>query len=200
LDEHNERLVFKRIVENDSRPPRIASDLTSHLGQNFLITPKLLPNLYDMEVEAMTVLCFLNGPHNFESPLDWNKDHSLKLLQGFALPKTTMLATRIDRLRSTLTRGVRVLRRGGACRELRKQYPLLLGSFFSFCQLNDDCRMFKSYLTVVIDCFIIKNNKNCYSLFGSYMFSFYAVQCASMCRNLAAAASSSSAVGAWLSV
>jgi hypothetical protein len=87
LDERNERLVFKRIVENDSRPPRIASDLTSHLGQNFLITPKLLPNLYDMEVEAMTMLCFLNGPHNFESPLDWNKDRFIEAAARLCSPK-----------------------------------------------------------------------------------------------------------------
>jgi hypothetical protein len=87
LDERNERLVFKRIVENASRPPRIASDLTSHSGQYFLITPKLLPNLYDMEVEAMTVLCIFNGPHNFESPLDWNKDRFIEAAARLCSPE-----------------------------------------------------------------------------------------------------------------
>jgi structural maintenance of chromosomes protein 5 len=82
LDERNERLVFKRIVENASQPPRRADDLTSHSGQYFLITPKLLPNLYDMEVEAMTVLCIFNGPHNFEHPLDWNKDRFIEAARG----------------------------------------------------------------------------------------------------------------------
>lgn len=37
LDERNERLVFKRIVENSTEPPR-GDDLTAHSGQYFLIT------------------------------------------------------------------------------------------------------------------------------------------------------------------
>jgi chromosome segregation ATPase len=60
LDERNERLVFKRIVENSTKPPG-PGGLTDHCGQYFLITPKLLPNLYDMEEEAMTVLFIFNG-------------------------------------------------------------------------------------------------------------------------------------------
>jgi chromosome segregation ATPase len=60
LDDRNERLVFKRIIENSCKPPGPAG-LTDHAGQYFLITPKLLPNLYDMEVEAMTVLFIFNG-------------------------------------------------------------------------------------------------------------------------------------------
>jgi len=42
LDERNERLVFRRIVENSTKPPG-AKGLTDHCGQYFLITPKLLP-------------------------------------------------------------------------------------------------------------------------------------------------------------
>jgi chromosome segregation ATPase len=62
LDDRNERLVFKRIVENSTRPPENCP--TDHSGQYFLITPKLLPNLYDMECEAMTVLFVFNGKSN----------------------------------------------------------------------------------------------------------------------------------------
>ena len=50
LDERNERLVFKRIVEN-STIPASASSNSDHCGQYFLITPKLLPNLDGMENE-----------------------------------------------------------------------------------------------------------------------------------------------------
>ncbi len=69
LDERNERLVFKRIVTNSTREPG-SQGLTDHSGQYFLITPKLLPNLYDMEVEAMTVLFIFNGPYNVKDPRD----------------------------------------------------------------------------------------------------------------------------------
>jgi len=57
LDERNERLVFRRIVENATKPPVHSRDPMSHSGQYFLITPKLLPNLTDMENENVTVLC-----------------------------------------------------------------------------------------------------------------------------------------------
>jgi chromosome segregation ATPase len=70
LDERNERLVFRRIVENSCRKPVGSS--TNHSGQYFLITPKLLPNLYDMENEAITILFVCNGPFNFNNPEDWN--------------------------------------------------------------------------------------------------------------------------------
>lgn len=40
--------------------------------QYFLITPKLLPNLVDMENEGTTVLFVLNGPHL--GNCDWNVD------------------------------------------------------------------------------------------------------------------------------
>jgi hypothetical protein len=60
LDERNERLVFKRIVENSTKPPG-PNGPTDHCGQYWLITPKLLPNLTDMEVEAMNVVCIFNG-------------------------------------------------------------------------------------------------------------------------------------------
>jgi chromosome segregation ATPase len=57
LDERNERLVFRRIVQNSTKPPIQSNDPTSHTGQYFLITPKLLPNLTDMENDNVTVLC-----------------------------------------------------------------------------------------------------------------------------------------------
>ena len=73
LDERNERLVFKRIVENSTTPAE--SDTNSdHCGQYFLITPKLLPNLEGMENEEITVLFVFSGPHNFANCLDWNVD------------------------------------------------------------------------------------------------------------------------------
>lgn len=70
LDERNERLVFKRIVENSTQPPR-QGVLTAHSGQYFLITPKILPNMMEMENEAITIQCIMNGPFSFENPLDW---------------------------------------------------------------------------------------------------------------------------------
>jgi structural maintenance of chromosomes protein 5 len=63
------RLVFSRIVANSCSPPD--SSPTEHSGQYFLITPKLLPNLTDMENEAVTVLFVFNGPHNFKSSAEW---------------------------------------------------------------------------------------------------------------------------------
>lgn len=63
LDERNERLVFKRIVENSTRPPGPKGP-TDHCGQYWLITPKLLPNLTDMEVEALNVVCIFNGTYD----------------------------------------------------------------------------------------------------------------------------------------
>lgn len=60
LDDRNERLVFRRIVENSTKIPGPQGP-AHHSGQYFLITPKLLPNLYDMEVEAITVLFIFNG-------------------------------------------------------------------------------------------------------------------------------------------
>ena len=86
LDERNERLVFKRIVSNSTRVPGKAGP-TDHSGQYFLITPKLLPNLYDMEVEAMTVLFIFNGAYNLKDPQDWDISRLLGLRQR-ALPGT----------------------------------------------------------------------------------------------------------------
>ena len=60
LDDRNERLVFKRIVENSTKPPG-DNGPTDHCGQYWLITPKLLPNLNGMEVAAMNVICIFNG-------------------------------------------------------------------------------------------------------------------------------------------
>jgi len=81
LDERNERLVFKRIVANSTRPAKNKSDPTDHSGQYFLITPKLLPNLYDMESEEMTVLFIFNGPYNFKHPQDWNVRRFIDLIR-----------------------------------------------------------------------------------------------------------------------
>ena len=52
MDERNERIVFKRIVENSVGPAR---------PQYFLITPKLLQGLTAMEHEDVTVLFVFNG-------------------------------------------------------------------------------------------------------------------------------------------
>jgi chromosome segregation ATPase len=78
LDERNERLVFKRIVRNSTQPPKRDS-LANHSGQYFLITPKLLPNLVDMEEEAVTVHVITNGAYTFENPLDWNPDKFVEI-------------------------------------------------------------------------------------------------------------------------
>lgn len=78
LDERNERLVFKRIVENSTLPAVNSNDPSSHCGQYFLITPKLLPNLTQMENEDVTVLCIFNGIHNFKHHNDWNADNFLQ--------------------------------------------------------------------------------------------------------------------------
>jgi hypothetical protein len=73
LDERNERLVFKRIVENSTQPPR-SDSLTDHSGQYFLITPKILPNLTDMEEEAVEILNIMNGPYGLEDSKEWDVD------------------------------------------------------------------------------------------------------------------------------
>lgn len=72
LDDRNERLVFRRIVKNSTAPPK-PNDATDHSGQYFLITPKLLPNLTDMENEAMTILFVFNGQYMFEDPNQWKE-------------------------------------------------------------------------------------------------------------------------------
>lgn len=72
LDERNERLVFKRIVENSTLPAKKTND--DHCGQYFLITPKLLPNLEGMENDRITVLFVFSGAHNFNNCRDWNID------------------------------------------------------------------------------------------------------------------------------
>jgi len=76
LDERNERLVFRRIVKNSTKPP--TDSLSDHSGQYFLITPKLLPNLTDMENESVTILCIFNGNHNFNHYGDWNVESFLQ--------------------------------------------------------------------------------------------------------------------------
>lgn len=62
MDERNERLVFKRIVENSVGSAR---------PQYFLITPKLLQGLTAMDHEDVTVLFVFNGPYNL-APNLWN--------------------------------------------------------------------------------------------------------------------------------
>jgi structural maintenance of chromosomes protein 5 len=76
LDERNERLVFRRIVENSCQPP--TSSPIDHCGQYFLITPKLLPQLLDMEHPGVTVLIVMNGPYNFDKPTDFSVDELVK--------------------------------------------------------------------------------------------------------------------------
>jgi structural maintenance of chromosomes protein 5 len=71
LDDRNERLVFRRIVQNSTQPP--GKSPTDHSGQYFLITPKLLPNLTDMENDAITILFVFNGPYCFETPTQWKE-------------------------------------------------------------------------------------------------------------------------------
>ncbi len=77
LDERNERLVFKRIVTNSTRKPKTSA--TNHSGQYFLITPKLLPNLTDMEQEGVTVLTIFNGHYCFTDPNDWDVKRFVEL-------------------------------------------------------------------------------------------------------------------------
>lgn len=74
LDERNERLVFKRIVNNSTTPVADDAAPNDHCGQYFLITPKLLPNLEGMENEEITVLFVFSGAYNFDNALDWNVD------------------------------------------------------------------------------------------------------------------------------
>jgi chromosome segregation ATPase len=61
LDERNERLVFKRIVANSTAPPKNPHNPLDHSGQYFLITPKLLPGLVDMENDGVTIQIVYNG-------------------------------------------------------------------------------------------------------------------------------------------
>ena len=102
LDDRNERLVFKRIVTNSTREPgnsptdhsgqywlitpkvrAIHCSFIRLLASCFvpfdqlLTTPpvssgQLLPNLNDMEEEAMTILVVTNGPGNFNNNDEWN--------------------------------------------------------------------------------------------------------------------------------
>ncbi len=89
LDERNERLVFRRIVQNSTQPPDQQDDPTSHCGQYFLITPKLLPNLTDMENENVTLQVIFNGPFNFKHYLDFNTDNFLKAKRKFDREQTS---------------------------------------------------------------------------------------------------------------
>lgn len=82
LDDRNERLVFKRIVENSTIPAGSSSN-SDHCGQYFLITPKLLPNLDGMENENITVLFVFSGSHNFTNCLDWNVDKFIEEKRRF---------------------------------------------------------------------------------------------------------------------
>lgn len=86
LDERNERLVFRRIVQNSTKPP--VSHPADHAGQYFLITPKLLPNMVDMESEAVTPLIVMNGPFNFEDPKDFDVDKVVAAISGSGRKRT----------------------------------------------------------------------------------------------------------------
>lgn len=83
LDERNERLVFKRIVQNSTSKPKHPDQPHGHSGQYFLITPKLLPNLTDMEQDDVTVMCIFNGIYNFDHYSDWNVDNLLNMKKRF---------------------------------------------------------------------------------------------------------------------
>uniref|UniRef100_A0A7S2SUR7 Structural maintenance of chromosomes protein 5 n=2 Tax=Rhizochromulina marina TaxID=1034831 RepID=A0A7S2SUR7_9STRA len=63
MDERNERIVFRRIVENSTGPES---------PQYFLITPKLLQGLTAMEHDDVTVLVVFNGPWNIRKHTDWD--------------------------------------------------------------------------------------------------------------------------------
>ena len=63
MDEVNERIVFKRIVLNSTGPTA---------PQYFLITPKLLQGLYDMEHDDVRALIVYNGSYNLKRPKDWD--------------------------------------------------------------------------------------------------------------------------------
>lgn len=76
MDEVNERIVFKRIVLNSTGPTA---------PQYFLITPKLLQGLYDMEHEDVRALVVYNGSYNLKRPKDWD-------LPDFLAKKRKMLA------------------------------------------------------------------------------------------------------------
>ena len=65
MDETNERIVFKRIVENSTGPKA---------PQYFLITPKLLQGLTDMNHPDVRALIVFNGPWNVKRPSDWDLD------------------------------------------------------------------------------------------------------------------------------
>ena len=65
MDERNERLVFKRIVECTTGADR---------PQYWLITPKLLEGLTAMDNPDVTALVVMNGPWNLKRPQDWDLD------------------------------------------------------------------------------------------------------------------------------
>ena len=65
MDEVNERIVFRRVVLNSTGPGA---------PQYWLITPKLLQGLYDMEHPDVRVLVVYNGAHNIKRPRDWGLD------------------------------------------------------------------------------------------------------------------------------
>ena len=65
MDERNERLVFKRIVECTTGPD---------MPQYWLITPKLLEGLTAMDNPDVTALVVMNGPWNLKRPQDWDLD------------------------------------------------------------------------------------------------------------------------------
>merc|ERR1712127_430889 len=58
--------------KNSTKMPQ--GEKSNHCVQYFLITPKLLPNLTDMENENVTVLFIFNGPFNFNHFSDWKCD------------------------------------------------------------------------------------------------------------------------------
>jgi len=66
MDPYNERMIFQQVVECACHPGR---------PQYFLITPKLLPDLYF--APQVTVLCVFNGPWMIPQK-DWAIDRFLE--------------------------------------------------------------------------------------------------------------------------
>jgi len=63
MDETNERIVFRRVVLNSTG---------AGAPQYWLITPKLLQGLYDMEHPDVRALVVYNGAYNVKRPADWD--------------------------------------------------------------------------------------------------------------------------------
>ena len=86
MDPYNERMIFQQVVEcachpgrpqyvDDTRPIVLFLAHFNFLIRYFLITPKLLPDLYF--APQVTVLCVFNGPWMIPQK-DWAIDRFLE--------------------------------------------------------------------------------------------------------------------------